>query len=555
MEDPIIPICSRYFLFASAALVAATPAAARQMPAAETLRSDYVQARTALAIGDDARSAELFAALAATDPAIPSLSRRAITAAISAGNTTLAARLAAAQPRPDIALDARLVLIADALRRGTAAQAVAMFDENSGDNDGAFLLPLLRGWAAVERRKDGSEVLARLTKDGLISPFAAEQQAYMLLALRRSEEAAPLIERALKEAGGRETRLRLAFAAGMRRAGDKARAATLLEGEDVALVRARASDSLLDRPGVAIDSGAKAYAELLTAMAVGLARGDSRSLPIALVQTARHAAPDSSEAAILLALLLDRDHRGGEALAVLRAIPQDDPFISDARDAEAEMLLSAKRGDEALRLSVAAASARGATAADHARLGNVLGETGRHAEAADSFGRAGALATGASNRWTYHLLRANELEEADRWPEARAELEQALKLAPDQPLLLNYLGFGALERGENLDHAEALIRKASALRPNDASIADSLGWALFKRGRTDEAIDTLRKASERDPRQAEIHEHLGDVLYSVGRRYEARFAWRAALVTAEDPATGRLQAKLVSGLTPASAAP
>jgi Flp pilus assembly protein TadD len=100
-----------------------------------------------------------------------------------------------------------------------------------------------------------------------------------------------------------------------------------------------------------------------------------------------------------------------------------------------------------------------------------------------------------------------------------------------------------------------MIRKASSLRPDDASITDSLGWALYTRGRLPEAITTLTKAAAGDPSQSEIHEHLGDALYSSGRRIEARFSWQAALITAEAKAKTRLEAKLESGLTPATAAP
>ena len=95
----------------------------------------------------------------------------------------------------------------------------------------------------------------------------------------------------------------------------------------------------------------------------------------------------------------------------------------------------------------------------------------------------------------------------------------------------------------------------SALRPEDASITDSLGWALYKRGRLPEAIETLSKAAAGDPSQAEIHEHLGDALFSAGRRIEARFSWQAALVTAEDKAKTRLEQKLEPALNPATAAP
>jgi Flp pilus assembly protein TadD len=100
-----------------------------------------------------------------------------------------------------------------------------------------------------------------------------------------------------------------------------------------------------------------------------------------------------------------------------------------------------------------------------------------------------------------------------------------------------------------------MIRKASALRPSDASITDSLGWALYKRGKLPEAIETLQKAAVGDPAQSEIGEHLGDALYTAGRRFEARFAWRAALVTAEAKEASRISAKIDQGLRPATAAP
>ena len=182
----------------------------------------------------------------------------------------------------------------------------------------------------------------------------------------------------------------------------------------------------------------------------------------------------------------------------------------------------------------------------------------RHNEAADAYGRAIGLAQAQkldSQLWSLLLLRASALEDANRWPEARAALQQALTLAPDQPLLLNFLGYAKLERGEDMDAAEAMIRKASDLAPDEASITDSLGWAELKRGKVNEAIVTLQRAAEKDPAQAEIQEHLGDALYRSGRRYEARFAWAASQVTAQDEVLNRVKAKLATGLTPANAAP
>ena len=535
------------------ASVPLAPLAAANPVDPDQLLSTYVEARTADAIGDQRRAARLFADLAAADPANPTLARRAVGSAIDAGDTALALKVARTLPADALALDGRLLLVADALRRGQSNQAIALV-ARGGDDDGGFLAPLLRAWGEQAARRDGAAGLEAVGSDTLLAPFLDEQRVALLLASRRIDEAMVLVPRALAAAGGRETRLRLGFAAMLARAGAKDKAQALLTGSDPALKRL---DLRNPQPGIAIDTPAAGFAELLLGLAVGLSQGSDRAFPLTLVQVARHAAPDSSEASILLALLLDRQGREAEGLAALATIPASDPFVDDVRDAAARLLLALKRGPEALALAQRAAAQPGALATDHGRLGNVLDELDRNAEAVDAFARGAALADrdGNPNAWTYRLLRAAQLDDLERWPEARAELTTALAKSPDQPLLLNYLGYGSLERGENLDSAEGMIRRALALRPGDPSITDSLGWALYKRGRLPEAIATLRTAAAAEPATSEIHEHLGDALYRFGRRYEARFAWRAALITAEEDTRERIDAKIVSGWTEATAAP
>jgi tetratricopeptide (TPR) repeat protein len=379
-----------------------------------------------------------------------------------------------------------------------------------------------------------------------------------LLKFRRGAEAEPFARRAIGAAGARETRVRLALADGFLAAGDRARALAMLDGMGSGYAQAR-QRILAGRPaGEAIDTGAKALSSVLTAFGAELTRLQRSAPPVGLVQVARYADPQNSSATALLGLLLDASGRSGEALALLSTVPASDPLISQVRDVQVQILLKEKRLNDAYATAAAAANGSGAGMIDFSRLGDVLEAMDRHSEAADAFARAISLAgnEGAKGEyWSLLLLRANALEEANRWPEAKAALQQALTIAPDQPLLLNFLGYAMLERGENPDAAEAMIRKASQLAPDDASITDSLGWAEFKRGKINEAIDTLQKAAEKDPEQAEIQEHLGDALYRSGRRFEARFAWHAALVTAEDKIADRVKAKLASGLTPSNAAP
>ncbi len=543
----------------AAALLAATPAA-RRPSTPEDSALTYVQARAAAMGGEHRRSADLLAALAESNPGDTTINRKAVSEAIGAGNMPLALRIARKLSARDLTVDARLLLIADELRRGRSDVALTYLAGPLDEGSLSFLSPLITAWNSAQR-KDLAGALAVLNKippSALIAPFRDENAAFILLKFRRTQEAEPYARRAIGGASGRETRLRLALADGFLAAGDRTRALAMVEGMGSESGPAKQRIAAGKRTGLAIDEPAKAYAELLLGMAADLNRLDNRSLPISMAQVARFADPGNSAAVILLALLLNRHDRVPEALNMLRSVPESDPMAAQARDTAARILVDQERFDEALALARSGASARDAGIDDFARLGDVLHSAKRYNEAADAYGRAIALARAQNLRselWPLHLLRATALESADRWPETKQELLAALALAPEQPLILNFLGYAKLERGEDLDSAEAMIRKASALAPDDASIIDSLGWALYKRGRYADAIETLQRAAAKDPRQPEIHEHLGDALYASGRRYEARFAWNAALITAEDEIAARIRLKLDTGLTPATAAP
>ena len=542
------------------ALLAASASAAPVRPTPDDLLRTYVAARAAEAFGEDGRAAQLYAGLAVRDPTNPTIAQRALGGAISAGDMPLALRLAHGLKPGDRSLVARMLLVGEDLRANRTAAALAQIGVPGQTPDLGFMTPFIRAWdQAAHGDATALDTLTQVAVAGPLGPFLTEQRGFMLATLKRTAEAEPFANRAIAAAGGREQRVRLAMAEAFRAAGDRPGALALLQGpgRSIALGRARLAEN---RPiAYHVGSPASAYAEILLGIAISLTREGSRDVPIALAQVARFIAPDNSEAPIVLGLLLDQADRHDAALAAFAQVGRDDLLIDQARDAQARTLLSAKRGPEALKLASDAASAKGADAGDFTRLGDVLDELDRHGDAASAYLRAIALqpasAAGSSDGWTNYLLAGSALESAGRWQEARATVERGLKLAPDQPLLLNFLGYTELTHGENLEGAEAMIRKASALRPSDSSITDSLGWALFKRGKVSEAIATLEKATAGDPAQSEIGEHLGDALYTAGRRFEARFAWRAAMVTAEETESKRIAAKIDRGLEPATAAP
>jgi tetratricopeptide (TPR) repeat protein len=541
------------------AAVALAPA-----PAAATVSSDparaYVEARAAALSGDHARSAALLAALAQSQPAQVDIARKAFLEALGAGDTSLALSVAAKIPAAKLPTEARLLLVADEVKHRRIDRALGWLQASGDSANLTFLAPLLTAWDAADRG-DVDRALTtidQIPNNSLLAPLRNEEHALILLKFRRAADAEPYARRAIGTAGAREARVRLALADGFLGAGDRDRALAMIDGlgSDAAAARQRVLAGKLS--GEAIDTPVKALSEVLTSFTTDIARLQRGAPPIALAQVARYADPQNSSATILLAVLLEAQDRTGEALALLKSIPRDDALSSEVRDVEVKILTEKKRLNEAYAIASAAANAPGASVNDFSRLGDVYAAMKRYDLAAQTYGRAVALANTQGLKpqvWQLLLLQANSYEEAGRWPETKAALQQALALAPDQPLLLNFMGYSKLEHHEDLDAAEAMIRKASELAPDDASITDSLGWAMFKRGKVDEAIATLQTAAEKDPDQADIQEHLGDALYKAGRRYEARFAWNAALVTGGDEVTARVKAKLASGLNPANAAP
>jgi tetratricopeptide (TPR) repeat protein len=541
-------------------ILAASPASANVNVSVEDAGLTYVQARVAAISGDHARSAQLLSTLAQAQPQDVDLARKALNEAIGAGQTDLALKLARAIPAQKLTSDARLLIAADEIRRRRPDRALPWLQVKGENGDLTFLVPLVNAWTFAERGSldQALKTIDEIPVNSLLGPLRAEERALILLKFKKTADAEPFARRAIGTAGARENRLRLALADGFMAAGDRPRTQIMLDGMGADALEAQ-QRVLAGKPsGQAIDTTAKAYGEALTAFAGDLARIQRAAPPIGLVQVARYANPQNSSTTLLLALLLDGQDRSDEALTLLNAIPPDDAQIGAVRDVQVRILSDKKRFNEAYAIAAAAAAAPGAGMNDFSRLGDVYQAMKRNSEAADAYGRAIAMANQQGIKddvWTLLLLRASTLEEAGRWPEARKSLEQGLAVAPDQPLLLNFLGYAKLERGEDLDSAEAMIRKASELAPDNASITDSLGWAQYKRGKVAEAIATLQTAAEKDPDQAEIQEHLGDALYKSGRRFEARFAWNAALVTAEDEIAARVKAKLASGLTAANAAP
>ncbi len=287
---------------------------------------------------------------------------------------------------------------------------------------------------------------------------------------------------------------------------------------------------------------------LLARLASDLAAGEPSPLSIALTQAALRADPRYDGARILLADALARNKVVDRALAVLDEIDPKGPSAGAAAAERIDILSNADRDGEALAAAKNRVDQKGADAADWQRYADLLLTTGNPAEAATWYQRIIAADGEKGGTWGAWLQYGGALDQAGRWPEARDALEKAVARGPAQPLALNYLGFAQVEHGDDIPASIRLLERATRLDPTNASITDSLGWAYHLSGNTARALPLLETAAQAEPTNAEISDHLGDAYWSTGRNYEARYAWRAALLTAEPADTARITAKIANGL-------
>jgi tetratricopeptide (TPR) repeat protein len=546
-------------LFSVTLLLAAAPAAASVEDTSAL--TAYVRARAADSSGAAEQAARNYGAALALAPANEVLAARALSQAIAAGDRALALQAARVlDSAGKLAPDGRLLLVGEAFRTRQWKEAGVQIERLEQDEVFSFMTPLLRAWLAQGSGKGKPLALLEGTSgNALAATYASEHRPLLLLAGGKTEEGALALAPLLEDESIRSQRLRIAAAAMLARKGRRDEALAILKGDAEALVEARRRIEAGKRLGGEIVTPAAGMAELLGRMALDLNGQEVPQLALSFARLATFLAPENAESWLIAADLLTGQGRHEAALAALAKVPRHDVFAGNAADRRMTVLVDADRTVEALAEARQAVADRPAEIDNWTRLGDILNQANSHPEAATAYGKALDLVkSGAETRnplWALWLLRGSALTQAGDWAAGKAALEEARRLAPDQAVVLNFLGYSQLERRENLAEAEKMIGEANRLQPDDAAITDSLGWAHYVRGDVGKAIELLERAAQGQPADAAIAEHLGDAYYSAGRRFEARYAWRAALHYAEGPAADRLRTKIDTGLRPDLAAP
>jgi tetratricopeptide (TPR) repeat protein len=538
----IIRICSA----AIGVAITLSPALAKTVPPSPL--SLYVEGRAAEAQGDPRAAAMAYSGLLTAAPSDRKIALRAYQQAVSAGDQKFALRatqvlVTGDAPPPE----ARLLLYIDAIKRADWRGARLIVDTIEAQKSFDFIVPTLRAWIMFAAR-DGDPValLAGREGGGLSATYSREHRALLLLALKNIPDGVAAVK-VLGTPDDRGRSLRLAGAARLYGLKRKAEALSLLTGEEPETVVAKSTIAAGRPLSGAVTTVQAASGILFARIASDLQRERSSPIVLKLAQIAAFADPTRDETKLVLAQALATNGRPTDALAQLDSVPQSSPLRSNVQTLRTSVLVDVQDYEKALAIAKSMSEAADARDGDHVRLGDVYVQMNRLGEAASAYERA-IKSRGDSASWQLWLRLGSALTQSKDRLRAKQALQKALDLAPNQPSILNHLGYSMLEWGENLPEAIRLITKASSLSPNDAQITDSLGWALFKNGQIDEAITILERAVVGEPSEAVIGEHLGDAYWTVGRTVDARYAWRAALVQAETADAERIAAKVANGL-------
>lgn len=497
------------------------------------------------------------------DPAAATLTRRAWDLAIAAGDQPRAFKLArslaaAGAVEPEITM----TRLAEAAVRKDWAEVAALRAKLNGQGWQQVAGPIIDAWVAAARGDSAAalNLLDPQRHQGFLRAYIVEQRAHLLSWLGRWDEAAAAYRQARSGGGVAGIFLRQGQAHALAMAGNRDEALAVLFPNDQSTAAARARLQAGKPIGLLVAEPRQALAWLSVRLSGDLARERAEPLAVLFARLSSFLAPDVPASWLTVADILSRSGQSDAALAALARVPDGLGLQYLVRARRADVLEAAGEGAAAGQLLLAAANAPGASADDWAGLAGWHRRGERYGDAAAAYGTAlerfGA-GQGVS-AWNLYYMRGMMRDRADDWPGALADFRAALALVPDEPGVLNYLGYSLLERSPAAApqdaEARALIEKAAVLRPGDGGIIDSLGWMQLRSGDIDKAVVTLERAVNLEPQEAAIIGHLGDALWQQGRRIEARFRWRQALGFAAAASERReLQARLDFGLDAAGA--
>ncbi|MGE0747517.1 MAG: tetratricopeptide repeat protein [Rhodospirillales bacterium] len=525
----------------------------------KTAAGNYLAGRHAHQIRDFAAAATYLNKALSADPENVDLLRRSYRALMADGKieegTAVARELL---KRDDGTPLASLNLVVAEVKAGRYAEAARLARAVPRTGLNSFMVPFLAAWIHAGE-KNPAEALKSLEALDRLNGFTVMRELHAGLILEAAGDRAGAEKHyrdAEKASGGGTLRVLQALGELLERTGRRDEARTLYESFRDAAADSSVIDAAIERvkagktPPLMVSNPREGIAEAFFNVAGTLVQQNSPEIALIYAWIAVDLRPDFPLAQMLVAGLLENLGRNQEAIEVLKNVRRDSPLGWAAQVRMAVALEALDRADEAIAKLQAMSEEDQSRIEALVNLADLLRTKKRFPEAATAYQRAiDRLPVVEKRHWSLFYSLGIAHERAKQWPQAEAAFLRALELSPEQPFVLNYLGYSWVDQGVNLDRARKMIERAVELRPNDGYIVDSLGWALYRMHDFQGAVLHLERAIELRPQDPTINDHLGDAYWRVGRALEARFQWQRALGMEPEPeAVAPLREKLEHGL-------
>jgi len=543
----------------SACAASTPPDAAGALPPGRGAYADFLVGQYAASRMDFPQAASAMRQALRQDPAANGLLGEAFLLELLAGNHGTASALATGVPHDPLAA---LLLAGSSARAGRWKDALRRYQSiPTPDGLTKIMKPLLIAWAQRGAGQTDA-ALATLQTLGNAPNLRSIYALHMALIADQANRIATAAQNyGLVQGSVGVVNLRLAqvVASWDLRSGDKAAADRVLDGLNGDLALAMVVPALRAHLATipvrtATDGLAEAYVNLAGALqdqqnsqqVPAAVRLRNQQTTLILLQLALQLRPDFTAARLLLSDVTDTGHNAAVALAPLASIGKNDPLYPLAAMRRAVLETRLGEDADARRMLSDLAAAYPWSAEPLLALGDLQRGGAHYNDAAASFSAAlKRLPAGSPVTWLVYYDRGMAYDLGGDWPRAQADLLQALKLAPTQPDVLNYLGYSWAVRKQNLPQARQMIEQALRAVPDSGAIVDSLGYVQMRQGDSKGAVATLTRAVQLAPEDPTINAHLGDAYAADGRRVQAMFQWRRALQLGPDASlTAELLGKL-----------
>lgn len=542
-----------------------TPAAGTEQAAAPGSAGSYLAARFAHDRGDASAASYYFSHSLGHNPYDENLMKQAIRTHVLAGRMEDAARVAEnLVALYDGTQLSHLVLLAEGLRAGKVDVARQHLDKTDPYGLFSVIQPLLQAWVALgETGKPAPvPVSEHIGKLQVFDPLIAFQNALVFDAGGDNDNARTYYKQVAQDLTGTNYRVLLPLLNFYARQGEKETARAIFDQyvkenrasqlTDGLSFEQALSDAVRKDGKPFAANAAEGVAEALFALA-GMLYGENVTTETQLyLQLALRLRTDMPDALLILGSIMEERGDAAQATAYLDRIAKGGPVYRRAQLRKAFLLSSQNHAPEALTLLKDLRKEFQASPDVLVAQGDVERKLSRFDRAAESYTQALELDGKKlqEHEWPILFARGISYERDGEWEKAEADFRAALELYPDQPDVLNYLGYSWLMKGTHLEKAKSMLEQAVAERPEDAHIIDSMGWALYLLADYNGALDYLEQAVNLMPSDPVVNDHYGDALWQVGRRNEARFQWERALYFGPESEEQRekIEAKLKSGL-------